>query len=409
MSYTRADQEIVRRIVALLEAQGWSVWWDTRIAGGERWDATIEREINAAHCVVVVWTPQSIDREWVREEADHGRDRGILVPVLIGLDKPPFGFGRIQARSMSGWDGVSRTVAADQLLADVRQKLGGVASLSSAQPQPSPTRYRQEGRIKIDAKIIHGTLDGWFLPGAGKTEWFKDLDIGPEMVVVPAGSFIMGSNDRSDEKPPHKVTIDEPFAVGRFAVTFAEWDAARLPRKPKPFDLDWGRGRRPVIDVNWEDAKAYAAWLSQNTGKGYRLLSEAEWEYCCRAGTTTKYAFGDSITRQQAQYSERQPGSAKQTVEVGRFPPNHWGLYDTHGNLWEFCDDYWHETYEGAPQDGSVWQGGDPFDRVRRGGSWCDLPDNLRSACRNRYPRADTDGLSGFRVSRALSPLATPA
>jgi hypothetical protein len=123
VSYTRADQEIVRRVVSLLEAQGWSVWWDTRLSGGERWDEVIEREITAARCVVVVWTPQSVDREWVREEADHGRDRGILVPVLLGIDKPPFGFGRIHARSLAGWDGVSRHPAVLQFLADVRQKL----------------------------------------------------------------------------------------------------------------------------------------------------------------------------------------------------------------------------------------------------------------------------------------------
>ena len=234
---------------------------------------------------------------------------------------------------------------------------------------PAPTneeRYRAEGRIKVEAKIIHGAPDGWFKPGNGKTEWFKDIDIGPEMVVVPAGEFTMGSNDDDFQKPPHKVTIKAPFAAGRFAVTFAEWDAAGLAHKPR--DEGWGRGRRPVIYVSWEDAKSYAAWLSQKTGKEYRLLSEAEWEYCCRAGTTTKYAFGDSITRQQAQFSEGVWGSAKQTVEVGKFPPNAWGLYDTHGNVWEWCEDNWHADYTGAPQDGSVWQGGDISLRVLRGG-----------------------------------------
>lgn len=136
VSYTRADQDWVRHVVALLEAQGWSVWWDRRIHGGERWDEVIEREITTARCVVVVWTPQSITREWVREEADHGRDRGILVPILADIDKPPFGFGRIQARNLSGWDGSTRTPAVDQLLADVGHRLASAPGEVGA-PRPS--------------------------------------------------------------------------------------------------------------------------------------------------------------------------------------------------------------------------------------------------------------------------------
>jgi hypothetical protein len=190
------------------------------------------------------------------------------------------------------------------------------------QPQPStaPDGYRKAGRIKVDATIIHGAPEGWFKPGGGKAEWFKDLDVGPEMVVVSAGEFTMGSKEYDSEEPPRRVTIKAPFAVGRFAVTFAEWDAAGLAHTPD--DQGWGRGRRPVINVSWKDAEAYVSWLSQQTGKAYRLLSEAEWEYSCRAGTTTRYAFGDSITRQQAQFSDREAGDAKQTVEVGTFPPN---------------------------------------------------------------------------------------
>jgi len=276
-----------------------------------------------------------------------------------------------------------------------------VAGSTSRRPSPNEAaRYQAEGRIKVDAKIVHGAPDGWFKPGAGKAEWFKDIDIGPEMVVVPAGEFTMGSNDHDSEKPPHKVTIRAPFAVGRFAVTFAEWDAADLPHKPG--DQGMGRGQRPAINVSWEDAKAYASWLSQKTGKEHRLLSEAEWEYCCRAGTTTKYAFGDSITHQQVQFSEGEWGSANQTVEVGKFPPNAWGLYDTHGNVWEWCEDNWHADYKGAPQDGSVWQGGDASLRVLRGGPWSGDSDDPRSADRFRIRPDFRDGNIGFRLSRTL-------
>jgi formylglycine-generating enzyme required for sulfatase activity len=124
----------------------------------------------------------------------------------------------------------------------------------------------QQGRIKVDARIVHGAPDGWFKPGAGTVEWFKDLDVGPEMVVIPAGEFTMGSSEDDQENPPHRVTIKAPFAVGRFAVTFGEWDAAGLAHTPD--DQGWGRGRRPVNNVSWEDAQAYVGWLSQRTGKG---------------------------------------------------------------------------------------------------------------------------------------------
>ncbi len=224
--------------------------------------------------------------------------------------------------------------------------------------------------------------------GLSSGDVFRDIDIGPEMVVVPAGEFVMGSNDADDEKPPHKVTIAKPFAVGRYPITFDEWDAALaaggVEHKP---ETSWGRVRQPVMNVSWEDAKAYAAWLSQKSGKVYRLLSEAEWEYCCRAGTKGKYAFGESIAKQQAQFSEGEYGSAGSTVDVGLFQPNAFGLYDMHGNVWEWCEDTWHPNYQGAPTNGSVWQGGDPSSRVLRGGSWNYPPDYLRSAYRFRPSR----------------------
>jgi formylglycine-generating enzyme required for sulfatase activity len=223
------------------------------------------------------------------------------------------------------------------------------------------------------------------------------------MVIVPAGTFLMGSRDGEgdeDERPQHKVTIARPFAVGRFAVTFDEWDAAygRGGVKHNPRDEGWGRGRRPVINVSWEDATAYVGWLSRETGKSYRLLSEAEWEYCCRAGTTTAYSFGSTIGNKQAQLS----GSQK-TAEVGSFPANVWGLYDMHGNVWEWCEDNWHKDYRGnPPSDGSVWPGGDSFYRILRGGCWVNGPQDLRSAIRGWSLPVDRFNFIGFRVARTL-------
>jgi formylglycine-generating enzyme required for sulfatase activity len=220
-------------------------------------------------------------------------------------------------------------------------------------------------------------------------------------IIVPAGTFQMGSRDGEggdQEWPQHKVTIAGPFAVGRFAVTFDEWDAAYKNGgvKHNPGDAGWGRGRRPVINVSWEDATAYVGWLSRETGKSYRLLSEAEWEYCCRAGTTTAYSFGDTIDNKQAQFSE------SKTAEVGSLPANGWGLHDMHGNVWEWCEDTWHPNYKGAPNDGSNWKGGDLSSRVLRGGSWLNGPHFLRSAVRLRNPSDVRNDHVGFRVARRL-------
>jgi formylglycine-generating enzyme required for sulfatase activity len=151
-----------------------------------------------------------------------------------------------------------------------------------------------------------------------------------------------------------------------------------------------------VINVSWHDAKEYVAWLSGKTGKTYRLLTEAEWEYAARAGTTTKYAFGDTITQSQAQFL------TSSTATVGSFPANRFGLHDMHGNVLEWCEDNWHADYNGAPQDGSVWAGGDASLRVQRGGSWAHYPDDLRSAHRDLDSTDDRDNVIGFRVARTL-------
>jgi formylglycine-generating enzyme required for sulfatase activity len=193
--------------------------------------------------------------------------------------------------------------------------------------------------------------EGTLKPG----DIFKECDNCPEMVVVPSGSFMMGSPvwqtyHRGNESPRHSVTISKPFAVGRFAVTFDEWDACVADGgcKWKPADR-WGRGRQPVIHVSWDDAKAYATWLSGKTGKTYRLLSEAEREYVARAGTTTPYWWGASISTSQANYN------SSKTVPVDSFQPNPWGLYQVHGNVWEWVEDCYNDTYIGALSDGSAW------------------------------------------------------
>lgn len=250
---------------------------------------------------------------------------------------------------------------------------------------------------------------------------FKDCAECPEMVVVPAGSFMMGSpaseaERNSDEGPQRKVTIGKPFAAGKFEVTFAEWEACVAAGgsaggcRHKPQDQGWGRGKRPVINVSWDDAKEYVVWLSKRTGMSYRLLTEAEWEYTARAGTTTPFSTGHMVTAEQANFDGgTYGGSAKgvyrqKTVEVGSFKPNAFGLHDVHGNVWEWVEDCWIQGYHGAPSDGTAWATGDCTwpGRVLRGGSWYADPRFLRSASRFRSTPSSRGSLLGFRVARTL-------
>jgi formylglycine-generating enzyme required for sulfatase activity len=248
---------------------------------------------------------------------------------------------------------------------------------------------------------------------------FKECADCPEMVVVPAGSFTMGSpaseTGRSyDEGPQHTVRFARVFAVGRFAVTFAEWDACVRDggcNGYRPADQGWGRGRRPVINVSWNDAKAYVAWLARRTGNAYRLLSEAEREYVTRAGTTTPFWWGHSIATSQANYDGAYTygGGAKgesprRTLPVDAFEPNPWGLFQVHGNVWEWVEDCWNDGYGGAPADGSAWMAGDCSRRVVRGGSWLGNPEGLRSADRVGNLTVDRNRNLGFRVGRTLTP-----
>jgi formylglycine-generating enzyme required for sulfatase activity len=244
---------------------------------------------------------------------------------------------------------------------------------------------------------------------------FRECNNCPELVVVPAGGFTMGSpvseKDRSDDEgPQHDVSIGKNFAVSRTEVTFDEWRACvedkGCPGNRSPDDRGWGKGSRPVINVSWDDAKEYVAWLSGKTGKPYRLLTEAEWEYAARAGTATTYSWGDEIGKGNANCDGcGSQWDNKQTAPVGSFKPNVFGLYDMHGNAWEWVEDCWRNSYQGAPLDGSAWAIACPDERrVVRGGSWGYDPRSLRAAFRFRYTPVNRDNYIGFRLARTLNP-----
>ena len=237
---------------------------------------------------------------------------------------------------------------------------------------------------------------------------FKECIDCPEMVVVPAGSFMMGSlpgDGAETEQPQHRVVFAKPFAVSEFDVTFDEWDACASygDCDPGVSDAGWGHGRQPVIHVTWDDAKRYVAWLSKVTGKPYRLLTEAEWEYAARAGTTTAYPWGDNIGKGNATCGFR-CGLAERALPVGSFKPNAFGLYDMNGNVWQWIEDCYHFRYDEAPADGSAWLSSHCDDRVVRGGSWGSDPGDLRSANRDGYDTGERNQFIGFRVARTLKP-----
>jgi formylglycine-generating enzyme required for sulfatase activity len=245
---------------------------------------------------------------------------------------------------------------------------------------------------------------------------FKDCPNGcPDMIVVPAGNFKMGSPPAAPDAEQgwpvpsylqHEVAIAKPFAIARYEVTYAEWDACVSAGACPHVADDWGRGRLPVSNVTWDHAQQFVAWLSKVTGKTYRLPSEAEWEYVARAGALTNYSWGDDVGEGNAACAVcGSQWDDKQAAPVGSFRPNTFGLFDLHGNVWEWVEDAWHDDYEGAPTNGTAWvQGADQDYRVVRGGGWGNLAELLRADNRAKRIKRVQFNTLGFRVAQSLGP-----
>jgi formylglycine-generating enzyme required for sulfatase activity len=420
ISFRTDDTPRVKPIREAFRARGLSVFWSNDIPpGAPNYQAIIKQELFNASVVVVAWTRESVHSGPVTQECSQAERLNKLFQVLLD-DIEPIDFPmevrfKAQKTILLGWTG---NIQHPEWL-----KLNDAIDVRIGRRPAYPAEA-----IAIQVGTAARSETRWFVPGAGKTEWFTDVDFGPEMVVVPAGSFMMGSPDtesgreirqKGTESPQHKVTIAQPFAVSRHAVTRGQF-AAFVDNFGHQMDgmarwRDPGFAQddsHPVVCVNWDDAKAYAAWLAQSTCRPYRLLTEAEWEYAARAGTTPPFWWGSSITPAQANYngSVYAGGGSKgenreATVPVGSFAANAWGLFNVHGNVWEWCEDAWHDTYNGAPTDGTAWlQGGDESGRVVRGGSWYNDPDVLRSAVRSWVPTEARYHIVGLRVGRTLSP-----
>jgi formylglycine-generating enzyme required for sulfatase activity len=261
------------------------------------------------------------------------------------------------------------------------------------------------GLSLVSAPLVAGGLK----PG----DTVKDCKECPELVVIPPGNFRMGGlNSGSYDTtrrayPIHKVIIRYSFAVGKYEVTFSQWDACvsdgGCTNNPSPDDRGWGRGNRPVM-VSWKNSKEFVSWLRQKTGKDYRLLSEAEWEYMARAGTSTIFPWGNTSTKKHARFD------SDSTVPVGSFEPNLFGIYDVVGNVWEWVEDCWHRNYVGAPSNGKAWGKSGRHNcnrRVMRGGGHTWASSIVRLSYRysgSIVGVTESRNHAGFRVARSVSP-----
>ncbi len=401
--------------------------------------------------------------ELLGEACLSGHCAGGAAPVL-----PPPGDPRV-AEAALVWPGVQASTSIDVLKAFQAKysgtvyadfaaaRIGELQKLALLPPNPAPSPTPNPVPSPQQSACAGGVMayvgSGGVATAARQClkpkEAFRDCaDVCPEMVVIPAGSFTMGSpageTDRvDDEGPTHSVTIPAAFAVGKLAVTrgqFAtfvketgfnvgascivlnaagdQWTntAGKSYRDPA-FNQD---DNHPAVCVSWDDAKAYVAWLTKKTGKSYRLLTEAEYEYADRAGTTTPYWFG-SDGNKLCGYANGADATAKTqfsgwtraatckdgyvyTAPGGSFAANGFGLFDMAGNAWSWTEDCFHDSYNGAPKDGASWTTGLCTERVLRGGSWIDNPRFLRSAIRTNYAPGNRDSYFGFRVARTLTP-----
>jgi formylglycine-generating enzyme required for sulfatase activity len=370
--------------------------------------------------------------DWVRLELEESLRRPdvLVVPLLVRRASLP----RVDElpenlRDLAYRNGTQARPDPD-FHSDMTRLINGLESyfqkleLTTTPPPPSPTPTPANPTftfevVTVDAKgkIVQRQL-------AQAAYQVEDLGDGIqlELVKIPGGRFQMGApkgeaRSDDDERPQHLVTVPE-FWLGKYPVTQAQYQAV-MGKNPSHFTDDGAN--RPVERVIWDDAVAFCQALSQRTGRVYRLPSEAEWEYACRAGTTTPFYFGPTITTDLANYrgtdlqyqGTTYPGHygqgpkgifREQTTPVGQFPPNALGMYDLHGNIWEWCQDVWHDSYDAAPTDGSAWlTGGDQDRRVLRGGSWGSAPEFCRSAIRDRDAPGLTNGGVGFRVLCGLA------
>ena len=426
ISYAREDQEWVKALAESLEAQGWSTWWDRSLVAGESFDRVIERELNAAKCVVVLWSKHSVESRWVRSEATVGLRRKILAPVFIDEVDQPLAFTLIHAVDLTGWNRKETDERFEELVHDIRQivgeTFGDAAGVQKGDQQPLVFPVEDErpnstllviGAVLFVVVIAIGVFT--MMRGGKSTEGVVGADslsvplkeeittpletvtnsIGVELVELRAGRFLMGSeHGKLDETPIHPVQITGSFYMGKTEVTQGQWEQV-MGSNPSFFDAE---KEHPVEKVSMDAVEDFLQKLNSiDSLYTYRLPTEAEWEYACRAGTSTAYHFGDdvSLLGNYAVYGRE--------VNEGHAPvkskqPNAWGLYDMMGNVSEWTADYYKsDYYESSPADNP--QGPERGNhRVLRGGGYIHKDTVVRCALRGSSGPAFELPFVGFRV-----------
>jgi formylglycine-generating enzyme required for sulfatase activity len=380
LSYASEDREQIRILAEALTQEGWSVSWNRAIPGEKTWQEVFEAELAASRGLLVIWSTKSAKRKWVIEEVEEGiRRRLPIFQTLIDRASPPLQFRSRQSVNLSGWDGGTNSPAFQNLVRHIRQILRQPGPQDT--PEPEPALEPPELRPPVSRKMVNS--------------------IGMRFVLIPAGTFLMGSatteQGDEDELPRHQVTLSQPFYLQTTPVTQGQWVEV-MGENPSFFHE--GGDNCPVENVSWEEAQEFIANLNDLEGTDeYRLPTEAEWEYACRAGSNEAFCFGDEEAdlKNYAWYEANAGGS---THPVGRLRANAWGLYDMHGNVFEWCQDWFGEYPAGPvtdPQDPA--SGGH---RVLRGGSWNSPVEDVRSAYRLRLNPDYRYQHEGFRLARDL-------
>jgi formylglycine-generating enzyme required for sulfatase activity len=467
LSYSHQDEELrndlVKHLAGLRQRGLIDLWHDRKIKAGTEWAEQIDKNLEQAHIILFLVSVDFInskycfDIEMTRALERHNGKTAHVIPVIVRqCDWHHAPFAKLQAITINGgpvmtrgadryaqdeaWTMVAKEIRkVAQQVADELQALKGAvekaisppvspleppkAEVKAAEPQP-PQKIEPTSEDRASSKVFTFEVVTVNAKGieidrqSGQSEYFaEDLGggIALEMASIPGGTFQMGSpsteSGRSEwEGPQHEVTVPA-FWMGRYAITQEQWKAvAKLPKISIDLNTDpsnFTGAKHPVETVSWTDATEFCARLSKKLGREFRLPSEAEWEYACRAGTTTPFHFGETVTPVLANYDENYTyGKApkglyrEHTTEVGSFKiANAYGLYDMHGNVWEWCQDHWHQSYEGAPVDGGVWMNrNDNHYYVVRGGSWPYAPMHCRSAARGNNTPDSRYGNFGFRV-----------
>ncbi len=379
LSYDNADLPRVLPLVRALEGRGWSVWWDReRILPGRTFHRVIEDALRVARCVLVAWSSRAVESEWVIEEAEEGRKRDILVPVRLDAEAQiPFGFRNRQAVLLHDWQATEAHRGFDLLVEALTELLG-------------PPSTQEAGPPVIDGSVPPPP------PPEPPAEPDRDVNsVGMAFISIPAGEFLMGSADGdADERPVHRVRISHPFYLGTYTVTQGQWQAV-MGSNPSRFT---GDPQRPVEQVSWDDVQSFLQTLNaREGGTRYRLPTEAEWAYAARAGSTTAYSFGDDAAP-LGQYAWYGDNAGRTTHPVGQRQPNAWGLYDMHGHVWEWVQD-WYGAYPAAPAvDPQCPAAG--ADRVIRGGGWLNSARGCRSASRPKARPGYRAAYLGVRLLR---------